>query len=332
MNFVFPERIPLAQLPTPIQKLSRLSVVLGGPEIYIKRDDLTGIEVSGNKIRKLEFVAAHAIREGYDMLITGGGIQSNHARATAATAARLGLACHLILQGDVIPDIPGGNTLLDYLFGAKITYVPDDSPPLLEQMQQLAAEYAKQGKKALVIPIGASDAIGSLGYAAMIQEMQAQFKEMNWMPDVIATTTGSGGTLAGLLLGKKIFDLPAKIAAFSVSADKAKSQDKVRQVLDEFQARYGVTATLDENDVQIFDEYVGPGYAQSYPEELQFIAQVARLEGVIVDPTYTGKAFYGLAQEIKKGTFTKQQKVLFIHTGGIFGLFSFAADLMKIAR
>ena len=329
MNFVFPEKVDVAQLPTPIQKLSRLSEQFGGPEIFVKRDDLTGIAVSGNKVRKLEFTAAYALQEGYDVLITCGGVQSNHSRATAAVAARLGLKSHLVLRGEA-PDVPNGNLFLDLLLGAKLTYIPGaDHQALLAGMEQVAAAYAKQGHKALIIPMGASNALGSLGYVAAIREMMQQFQEMEWTPDYIVTATGSGGTMAGLILGKKLFGLSSQIVGVNVCDDAEYFHQEIAKIMQEFCKRYDVDVQAELTDYQIIDGYVGEGYALSRPEEQHFIAQVARTEGIILDPVYTGKAMYGLSQEIAKGAFTKEEKVLFIHTGGIYGLFPGAAEFSK---
>jgi D-cysteine desulfhydrase len=329
MNFVFPERIRIARLPTPIQKLSRLSERYGGPEIYIKRDDLTGIAVSGNKVRKLEFTVAQALKEGCDVLITCGGLQSNHARATAAVAARLGLKSHLVLRGET-PSVPSGNLFLDLLLGAEITYLPDaERDELDECMHRVASKYEQKGNNPFIIPLGASDATGALGYVAAVQEMIVQFQEMKFTPDAIIVAAGSAGTLTGLLIGKKLFGLSSRIVGINITADEAYFHQEVAKILEEFRECYKADINVENTDFQIIDGYVGAGYAQSRPEELHFIAQIAKTEGIILDPTYTGKAMYGLFQEINRGTFKKGDKLLFVHTGGIFGLFPVAAELSE---
>ncbi len=325
MKFFMPDKIPIAQLPTPIQRLMRISAECGGPEIHIKRDDLTGMALSGNKIRKLEFVLAQALQEGTDVLITCGGLQSNHARATAAVAPLFGMKAHLVLRGSP-PQIPDGNLFLDRLLGAEITYVPEaESTDLTLAMYDIAQHYTARGETPYVIPMGASDATGALGYVAAIQEMVCQFATMKSYPDAIVVACGSAGTLAGLLIGKKIFDLSCDILGISVSADSAYFQKTVRQIVDEFCGLYR-DINLHESDIQVLDDYVGDGYGQSRPEELRFIAHIAKSEGILLDPTYTGKALYGLVQEIRKGRFAKGQNVLFIHTGGIFGLMAAAPN------
>lgn len=321
MTFTFPEKLQLAQLPTPIQKLERLTARWGGPALYIKRDDLTGMAVSGNKVRKLEFTAAKALREDCTVLITCGGGQSNHARATAAVAARLGLHSHLVLSGE--PDqAQQGNLFLNRLLGAEITFLPGASLEDFEDtMKKVAAEYASKGEKALIVPLGASDATGTLGYAWSVREMMTQFEAMDWTPDHIVVGCGSGGTLAGLLLGKELFGLSSQIWGINVRADADYFQQTAVKIYADFAGEYGYHAKIQASDVKMIDGYVGAGYAISGPAEMAVIAEAAREEAILLDTAYTGKAFYGLSQEILKGRFTKDESVLFLHTGGVFGMF-----------
>lgn len=333
MAFTFPEKLTFAQLPTPLQKLERLSAHWGDPELYIKRDDLTGIAVSGNKVRKLEFSAAKALREGCTVLITCGGGQSNHARSTAAVAARLGLRCHLVLSGEP-EQAQQGNLFLDRLLGAGITFLPEAGlNDFDDTMQALAVDYARRGEKAFVIPLGASDATGTLGYAWAVQEMMTQFSELRWMPDHIVVACGSGGTLAGLLLGKELFGLSSQIWGINVTATGTYFQQRVTEILTEFAQEYGYAAQVQPEDVHMLDGYVGAGYAISGPAEMGIIAEAARSEAILLDTAYTGKAMYGLTQEICKGRFQKGERVLFLHTGGLFGMFpqaeSFDSQLFK---
>ena len=321
MSF-FPEKISLAHLPTPIHKLSRLSAELAGPEIYLKRDDFTGSEYSGNKIRKLEFAVAEAQRQGADFLITCGGIQSNHCRATAVVAARLGLGCYLVLRGEQ-PAEKDGNLLLDLLVGARIRYISADDyrNRVDEIMQEIAQELAREGHKAYIIPEGASNAIGSFGYFAATAEILQQTRQMDIEFDYIVCADGSGGTHAGLLLGKKHFELPAQILAFNVCDDAAFFKEKVARICRNAAVQYRVPVEITEEDIAVIDGYVGDGYALNRPEEIEFIAQIAKSEGVILDAVYTGKAFRGLCDQIQQGNFNRKDKILFIHTGGHFGLF-----------
>lgn len=325
-SFTFPPRLELARLPTPIEKRERLTALLGGPEIYVKRDDMTGIALSGNKVRKLEFSAARALQEGCDVLITCGGVQSNHCRATAAVAARLGLQAHLVLGGER-PALPEGNFFLDQLLGAEITLVPtEDLDALMLVMQELESRYRKQGKHPLIVPMGASDATGALGYAWAVGEMAQQFDALGFTPDMIWVASGSAGTHSGLLIGMELFDLPCRVYTVNVRMDAAYFRTEMARIFAEFDQRYGYLPQAKPEEALILDGYVGAGYALSTPAELQFIASVARSEGLLLDTAYTGKALYGFAQEVKKGTFKAGEKVLFIHTGGLFGLFPSAAE------
>ena len=324
MPLEFPEKIDIARLPTPITKLTRLSELFGGPDIYIKRDDLTGLAVSGNKVRKLEFSAGLALKNGCDTLITCGGLQSNHCRATAAVAALLGLKSHLVLVGEK-PEPPQGNVLINLMMGAEITYLPgQDLDGLTEAMNRIAAGYEAKGNKPFIIPMGASDATGALGYVNAVVEMTGQFAEMNFIPDDIIVATGSGGTQAGLVIGRALFGLTSRIQAVNVRCDEKHFVEEITKIMDEFEAGHGVDLASARKDISLIDGYVGDGYALCRPEVLRFIARVARTEGILLDPVYTGKAMYGLYREIEKGNFKKGQKVLFIHTGGAFSLFKWA--------
>ncbi len=324
-----PERVRLANLPTPIYRLNQLSEELGGPQIYIKRDDLTGIEFSGNKIRKLEFVAAQALSNGNNVLITCGGVQSNHARATAAVAARLGLKSHLVLSGSR-KNIPGGNFLLDRLFGAKITLLPQGSKLSMdEQMQVIAQEYIDLGDNPMVVPLGASDATGCWGYIHAVEEMVDQFTCLGWQPDAIVIPTGSGGTQAGLILGKEIFGLESRIIGICASENSTYFREKITRIIQEFDNKYHRHTRILPENIMILDDYVGEGYGLADKSLLRFISEFARLEAVLLDPVYTGKALFGLVSEIRKGHFEMNSRILFIHTGGLFGLFPYAAQLLK---
>lgn len=315
------DKLDLAFLPTPIQKLNRLSEELG-VEIWIKRDDLTGIETSGNKIRKLEFTVKKALEKQAKVLITCGGIQSNHCRSTAAVAAKLGLLSHLVLRIDEEPNVEG-NYFLDKVLGAQVTFISrsDYSNRRNEIMKEIQEDYLKKGIEAYVIPEGASDGIGNLGYVEAVKEILNQEKELGITFDSLVCAVGSGGTFAGLFLGTKLYAPDKQVLGFNVCDDAQYFRDVCEQIC-------GDTAKILEADIQIkpqemqfIDGYKGKGYAISSEEELQFITDLARKEGVILDPVYTGKAMYGFYQEVKKGNLTGVQNVLFIHTGGLYGLF-----------
>lgn len=312
-------RLGLANLPTKIERLDRLSKKLG-KNIYIKRDDQTGIEFSGNKIRKLEYCVGEALDKNCDYLITCGGIQSNHCRATAAVAAKLGLGAYLVLRGE--EDTPAeGNLFFNKMFGAKIKFVTGDEykNKRAEIMEGIKKELEKKGHKPYIIPEGASNGVGSLGYITAMEEILKQEEEMGIKFDAIVVTVGSGGTYAGLYYGNRIKDNPATIYGFNITETNEHFKKIVANLLEEISQYTGEKIVVTLDDINIVDGYVGRGYAKSRPEEIKFLSYLAKLEGIILDPVYTGKAMYGLVEEIKKGTFNEHENILFIHTGGIFG-------------
>lgn len=318
-----PDSMQFANLPTKIEKLERLSAELGNVEIYIKRDDQTGTEFSGNKIRKLEFSVKEALDQGCDYLITCGGVQSNHARATAAIAARLGLNSYLVLKGTGEEDIDS-NYFLDKVLGASIKFItPEDyKERRMEIMNDLAQELSVQGHKPYVIPEGASNGIGTFGYYKTLEEILKQEKKLGFKFDAIVTAVGSGGTYAGLFYANEVNKNTAKIFGVNVCEDKEHFKNQIKDILEKSFNYTGEKIEFSKEDINIIDGYVGVGYAMSRPEEIEFIHKVAKLEGIILDPVYTGKAMYGLIEEIKKGNLANYKKILFIHTGGLFGIFS----------
>ncbi len=318
-----PNRIHLAHLPTPIHRLDRMTELLGGPEIYVKRDDLTGSGLSGNKVRKLEYLLAEAWEQEADVLITCGGIQSNHARATAIAAVQNGMGAVLVLRGQS-EEPYDGNVLLDRLVDAEIRLVTAEqyAERIDEIMEQAAAELRQKGRRPYVIPEGGSNALGVWGYIRAAGEIKGQLEELRLEPDVIVTAVGSGGTHAGLSIGRKLVDLPARIVGFNVCDTAEHFQDLIGRLAAETIERYGLPVRLAAGEIELIDGYVGRGYALSRPEELKLIRTVARAEGIFLDPVYTGKAFLGLADQIQKGRFKKGERILFLHTGGIYGLFT----------
>ncbi len=314
-----PERIDLANLPTKIEKMDRLSKELD-KNIWIKRDDQTGMEVSGNKVRKLQYAVKEALDGGCDHLITCGGIQSNHARATAAVAAKLGMGCTLVLRGEEKEDREG-NLFLETLLGAHVEYITaeeyaESRGGIMESIRQ---ELGKEGKKAYILPEGASNGIGSFGYLDAYHEIVEQEKEMGIHFDAIVLTVGSGGTFTGLFVGNRLDEKNRDVVGINISASADHFRNVIAEIVEDMKNYAEIPFSVNPQDVYIIDGYQGLGYAISQDEELQFIKRLARLEGIILDSVYTGKAMYGLVEEIKKGNLDKYENILFIHTGGIFG-------------
>lgn len=325
MKVAFPERGRWARLPTPIEKLAKISAELG-TEIWIKRDDQTGFEWSGNKIRKLEFLAQDALQKGATCLITMGGVQSNHCRATAALAAKLGLRCVLFLRGEP-PAKAMANNLLDRLFGAEIFYLTNEQyyEGIQDFRQLVDQQIRSQGGKTYFIPEGGSNGLGTFGYAEAFMEIERQ-RRAGECPqfDSIVVAHGSGGTQAGLVLGKLMSEQPAsntRIIGVNVCYGKKESFDLVKNILWAAIQERQLPLSFAAADIEVLDGFVGRGYALSTKEELEFLKKIAQQEAVLLDPVYTGKGFYGLYQTLKQDKSAFGERVLFIHTGGGFGLF-----------
>ena len=322
MNINKPERQPLANLPTRIEPMPVISKQLG-VSLFLKRDDQTGSEYNGNKVRKIEYAVAEALRQGCDTLVTCGGIQSNHCRATAAVAAKLSLQSLLLLRIDEQPPVCG-NYLLDLLLGAEVRFCSREEYQASrnEIMQGFCDELAAKGRKGYILPEGASNGIGCFGYFQCMEEIVSQESAMGINFDTVVVAEGSGGTHAGLHLANKLLGLNKRVVSFCVCDDKDYFVKAVHHICSSCLNYMGISYSLDPNDIEVFDQYVGRGYALSSPEELAFIAKTAKENGTIFDPVYTGKAFLGLCREVERGTFNQSTNILFIHTGGLFGLFS----------
>jgi D-cysteine desulfhydrase len=319
---VYPRRVELARTPTPLQYLERASARWGrGHRLWIKRDDLTGCTLSGNKVRKLEFITAHAIDSGYDTLITCGGVQSNHCRAAALAGAQLGLGVHLLLRGEE-PAERDGNLLLDHLAGARVNCYPPRQyfQEIDDLFRHWQAHYAAQGRRALAIPTGGSDGLGVWGYIAASEELAADFALAGIERAHIVTATGSGGTQAGLTLGVALHELPATVWGINVCDDEQYFLHKIAADSADWRARYPAVPEV-AAEPRVIDGHVGEGYGKASGEVFALIAELGRLEGLVLDPVYTGKAFCGLVAEIDAGRFEGCRDIVFVHTGGIFGLF-----------
>ena len=317
------KKLRLGNFPTRIERLEKFSTIVK-EHVYIKRDDQTGTEFSGNKIRKLEYSINEAINNDCDTLITCGGIQSNHARATAAAGIKLGLKSVLVLRSDEKPELEG-NYLIDKIMGADVRIISSEDYRERRQeiMENILKELEAKGRKGYIIPEGASNGVGTFGYLACFKEILEQEKEHGIVFDTIVTAIGSGGTFAGLYLGNKLTNSGKKIVGINVCDTAEYFKERVSEILKEVKTYIPDTEfEISKDDMCIIDGYVGDGYAVSRTEELDFICDFAEAEGIILDPVYTGKAMRGLYTEIKKGTFKDSKNILFIHTGGLFGLFS----------
>ena len=317
-----PARRAIANLPT---RLEPLAAGLPVPT-WIKRDDHTGSELSGNKLRKLEYLLADALAQGADTVITCGGEQSNHARATAIAAATVGLRSVLVLRCDdpATPPAPTGNILLDRLVGAEIRWI---TRPAWKRRTELMAEEADRVRRAggtpYVIPEGGSNALGSWGYIRCAQELLTQLADLP-RPTTIVYACGSGGTGAGLVLGARLLgfaDRGIRVAGINVCDDRAYFVDAIGRICADACAQWSLGITIDERDIEILDGHVGLGYARSQATELSTMRDLCRRTGVFLDPVYTGKAFHGLTQELAADPTRLGASVVFLHTGGIFGLF-----------
>jgi len=321
-------RFPLAQLPTPIGKLPRLSRELNGPELLIKRDDQTGLALGGNKTRKLEFLVGDALKRGADTLVTAGAAQSNHCRQTAAAAAKAGLKCELILNGKR-PDLPNGNLLLNHLFGATEHWIERSQRPV--KLRELPEQLRAQGRKPYVIGVGGSNGVGATGYVVAMIELMDQLRASGQGVDHILFGTSSGGTQAGIELGAKITGFKGKLHGLSIDKndpERLEYEIEVAQIANECAEYIGSEVRLAKGDIHVVYGYKGEGYGIVGNLEREAIRLMARCEGIVLDPVYAGRAFGALVDLIRKGVFKRDEKVLFWHTGGAPALFAYAKEVL----
>lgn len=313
-------RVPIAHLPTPLEPLPRLTAQLGGPELWIKRDDQTGLATGGNKTRKLEFLVADALAQEADTLITGGAAQSNHARQTAAAAAKFGLERVLVLRGDE-PSQTHGNLLLDRLLGAEVFWTGER--PLAEVMDKVAEGLRRAGLRPYVVPYGGSNPVGASGYVASMEELLAQRAAQRLHFDHIVLPSSSGGTQAGMAVGARALGFEGQILGISIDLKANDLQRLLANLATATANHLGLEFTFAPADLAVNDGYLGSGYGVVSDLEREAIRTMARTEGVLLDPVYTGRAFGGLLDLIRRGTFGAGERVLFWHTGGTTGLFGY---------
>lgn len=323
-------RVSLAHLPTPLEHLPRLSKHLGGPEIYVKRDDCTGLGTGGNKTRKLEFLMADALQKKADVVITQGAVQSNHARQTAAAACKLGMACELVFEKRVA-DAPeayltSGNVLLDRIYGARIAEV-DKGSDMNAAMERVAADLRAKGKTPYIIPGGGSNPIGALGYVDCALEFLSQANRDGIIIDHVVHATGSAGTQAGLIVGLKASHANIPLLGIGVNAPKTEQEEKVYKLAVETADYVGAAGIVTRDDIVANCDYVGAGYGVPTEGMNEAVLLLARLEGILFDPVYSGKGLAGMIDLIGKGFFSDAKNIVFVHTGGSAGLFGYSSLL-----
>ena len=303
-----------------------LSRLLGGANLYVKRDDCTGLATGGNKTRKLEWLMADALRQGADVIVTQGAVQSNHVRQTAAAAAKLGLKCHILLErrvpGTALDYETTGNVFLDRLYGADIEFRPSGCDMNAEAVSHCDSVRAK-GNKAYLIPGGGSNKIGALGYAACAQELLEQASVRGLTIHRIVHATGSAGTQAGLIAGLAALGSDIPVLGISVRQPKAKQEEAVFNLACRTAEYLGIAGGVTRDKVVAVDDYVGPGYGQATPEMVEAIRLTANQEAILLDPVYSGKGMAGLIGLMRQGRFDKEENVIFLHTGGAIALFAY---------
>jgi D-cysteine desulfhydrase family pyridoxal phosphate-dependent enzyme len=321
-------KISFAGFPTPLQKMPNLSKVLGGPSLFVKRDDMTDLAFGGNKARKLEFLFADAKDQGADVLIAMGAVQSNCACIVASAARRLGMKPVLVLVGKE-PNVYDGNLLLDKLLSAEIRFVDDYGSNVQDTVNSLADEFREKGHNPYVIPVGASTPLTVPGYALAMEELVNQFSVIGENFDSIVCACGTGGTQAGLIFGAKLLDVTAKILGASVFASKTDASRTIARLVNGSAELLDVDLSVAAEEVNVFDDYIKEGYGVLNEAVTEALKLVAETEGIFLDPVYTGKAMVALIDLIKKGCFKEDDNVVFFHTGGLPALFLYRNELGK---
>jgi len=319
-------RIQITHSPTPLEFMPRLTEALGGPNIYIKRDDCTGLGSGGNKTRKLEFLMADAERLGADTIITQGATQSNHARQTVAIAVKMGMKCEILLEdrtGSKVENYKkSGNVFLDHLYGARVQEVPGGTD-MNAAMASLADELRSKGQKPYVIPGGGSNPIGALGYVTCAMELINQFNTRDLRVDCVVHATGSAGTQAGLVVGLEGARSQIPVLGIGVRAAKEAQETNVYNLAMKTAELLGIPGSIKRESVTANCDYVGGGYGVPTPGMVEAVTLVARLEGILLDPVYSGKGMAGLIDLCRKGHFKKDENIVFLHTGGAVALYGY---------
>ncbi len=324
-------RVSLAHLPTPLELLPRLSELLGGPNIYVKRDDCTGLGTGGNKTRKLEFLMADAVANNADVIITQGAVQSNHVRQTAAAACKMGMDCEIVFEQRVAdpsePYINSGNVLLDRIFGANLRDV-EKGTDMDAAMEDVAQELRGKDRTPYIIPGGGSNRIGALGYIGCALELMSQANSESIVLDHVVHATGSAGTQAGLIVGLKATNANIPLLGIGVNAPQDVQEEKVYKLAVETADYVGAPGVVRREDVVANCDYVGEGYGIPTKAMNDAVMLLARLEGLLFDPVYSGKGLAGMIDLIGKGYFSDAGDIVFVHTGGVAGLFGYSDKLL----
>lgn len=319
-------RVRLGHLPTPLEPMDRLSEMLGGPRLWVKRDDCTGLSSGGNKTRKLEYLMADATAKGTDTIITQGATQSNHARQTTAAAAKMGMECHILLEDRTGSNdqsyILNGNVLLDRLHGATVSKRAGGTD-MNAEMEKLAETLRHKGKTPYIIPGGGSNAIGALGYVNCARELTEQAAGIGLEIDALVHATGSSGTQAGLVAGLAALQSEIHLLGIGVRAPQEKQEQMVFDLAQKTADHLGTGLTIDRASVRANCDYVGPGYGLATPGMIDAVKLLAQTEGLLFDPVYSGKGLDGLIDQVKKGYFDGMSNVVFLHTGGSVALFGY---------
>jgi D-cysteine desulfhydrase family pyridoxal phosphate-dependent enzyme len=322
-------RVRLGTFPTPLQHAPRLTAALGGPQIYIKRDDLTGLALGGNKTRMLEYLFADALAQGATHIITEGGLQSNHVRQTLAAARVLGLET-VIVTNTADPNPPvQGNFLLDHIYGIEYHRVPEE-PDRPARMAELADDLRASGAVPYIIPGGGSNEVGSLGYVTAMLELNYQLWEMGLNPTALYLPNGGGGTHAGVALGAALYGGEYQVRGIMIEDNAAIGAERSWKIIQKTAERLGIPCPLDRDDVICVDGFVGPAYAVPTEEGLDALRLLAQTEAILLEPVYGAKAFAGMIAEIRAGLYTQDESVIFLHTGGAPELFAMTDELAPI--
>jgi D-cysteine desulfhydrase family pyridoxal phosphate-dependent enzyme len=340
LTLAMPKRRTLAVLPTPLHPLPRLREALGGaarcPRLLMKRDDLTGLALGGNKVRKLEFLVADALNNRATVLVTTGAAQSNHARMTAAAARAVGLDVVLVLTADSDDPPLSGNLLLDRLFGATIHYLPRPADPLLATnekedvtVREILDRLAREGHRPYVIPVGGSSTLGVFGYVWASREIAGQLRLMHERPTRLYYASGSRGTQAGLALGAKAFGLSYEPFGVAVSGGESWKRERAIRIANEAADLVGSSIRVADDDLRTEERFIGKAYGAPTSECIEAIELVARCEGILLDPVYTGKAMACLIAHVRAGELDPASTVVFLHTGGVPALFAHAHEFQR---